>query len=320
MDSKTTLFVNLPENEVQTIPTSKNEKFSFPSKQSTSAFAASLTVTTIAFVAALIVNTLAFLPIADKLGFKNTTSEVSDMFYTQVTPAWWTFAVWSAIYVWQAAWIGYGWTFVLQDSSAVVPFSTKSLILYALVNVCNVIWIYLWGNELPQYSYPVLFILELLLYASIRNEAQHIFQIEQSANYYTVVHKDVTDLLGFNLNFARNLILNGMSMYATWITVANLINLAIVLQYYGPFSAALAGTISLVLLGADVVIYFVLENTLIGNFSRYVFVVYPTFSWALFGVLYAHANEMDCERNELITLLLLVGSAILCIGKLASKY
>lgn len=213
----------------------------------------------------------------------------------------------------QAAWIGYGWTFVLQPSSTVVPpFSIKSLILYTLVNVLNVVWICVWCNDLPQYAFPVIFILELLLYASVRNEAQHIFQIEESSN----CHKDVINArLGFNLNFARYLILNGMSIYAAWITAANLINLAIVLEYYGPFSAALAGALSLVLLGADVVMYFVLENTLIGNFSRYVFVVYPTLSWAFSGVLYAHTNETGSETNELITLILLVGSVVLTLAK-----
>lgn len=287
---------------------------SFSLQRLSVAFKTSLAAATVAFVAALIVNALATLPIAVHVGLKNTTTNVSFLYYTQITPAGWTFAIWSVIYIWQATWIGYGWTFIVQ-SSAVAPFSSQSLLLYTGVNVCNIVWIVLWGLELPQYSFPVIFILELLLYATIRNEAQYLFQLEESMSYFTADHKG-NDGLGFNLNTARYLILNGMSVYATWITLANLINLAIVLEYFGSFSASAAGTLSLVLLGADVVIYFVLENTLIGNFARYVFIVYPTLIWSLSGVLFAHAGS---GINELITLVLLGGTVVLLIFKTISK-
>ena len=125
--------------------------------------------------------------------------------------------------------------------------------------------------------------------------------------------------LNFNPNFARYLVLNGMAIYGTWITVANLINLDIVLEYYGNFTAANAGTLSLVLLGADVVIYFILENTILHEFSRYVFTVYPTFAWALSGVISAHWDEEGCGRNNFISLVLLAGSVSLLLVKLANK-
>lgn len=283
-----------------------------PNSTSSVAYATALSAATICFVAALVVNVIAGLPIGAKIGLKNTTADVSDKFYTQVTPAGWTFAIWSVIYIWQIVLLVYGWTFTsISQSSAEVPFSSQSLVLYACVNVCNIIWILLWGYEFPQYSFPVIFILELLLYAAIRNEAQYLFQLEDSAKHFTT--KECR--LRFDLNFARYLILNGMSIYASWITVANLINLAIVLEYYGPFSASFAGTVSLVLLAADVVMYFILENTVVGNFAQYVFVVYPTLIWATSGVVYAHAKTSGGGLNELIALVLLVGSVFLLIAK-----
>ena len=287
-----------------------------PKKKTTStssvAYTTALSAATICFVAAIIANAIAGLPIGEKIGLKNTTAGVSDKFYTQITPAGWTFAIWSVIYIWQIAFLVYGWTFTsISQSTADFPFSSQSLVLYACVNVCNIIWILLWGYELPQYSFPVIFILELLLYAAIRNEAQYLFQLEDSANHLTTKG----DRLRFDLNFARYLILNGMSIYASWITVANLINLAIVLEYYGPFSASFAGTVSLVLLAADVVMYFILENTVVGNFAQYVFIVYPTLIWATSGVVYAHSRTSGGELNELIALILLIGTVFLLISK-----
>ena len=275
-------------------------------------FVVSLSATTTVFLAAILVNGLAAIPQADRYGFKNSTANVSFEFYTQITPAGWTFAIWGVIYTWQLLWIGYAWTFVPQSSAAAVPFSPLSLGLFTGVNLLNIVWTYLWGNELPQYSFPVIFILELLLYASTQTEAQVVLKLE------AVYEKDFLKL-NFNPNFARYLVLNGMAIYGTWITVANLINLDIVLEYYGNFTAANAGTLSLVLLGADVVIYFILENTILHDFSRYVFTVYPTLVWALSGVISAHWDEEGCGRNNFISLVLLAGSVSLLLVKLANK-
>ena len=76
----------------------------------------SLSLTTIILLAMFVTNGLASYPDPAKVGFKNTTSNVSDLFYTQVTPAGWTFAIWGIIYTFQVIWIIYGWSFDFQPS------------------------------------------------------------------------------------------------------------------------------------------------------------------------------------------------------------
>lgn len=273
-----------------------------PPKFSAISSKSALTTATAVFIAAVVANGLALSPEVVKLGLlKNTTSNVSDLFYTQITPAGWTFAIWSVIYIAQVAWLGYGW---IYSGSVHPPLSPTSLVLYSGVNVCNIVWIILWGLELPQYSFPVIFILELLLYASINTESKYLFSLDESYG------------LRFNLNIARYVILNSLSVYAAWITVANLINLDIVLNYFGPLTASMAGSLSLVLLGADVLIYFILENTWLTNFGRYVYSVYPTFAWALSGVVYAHADHPGL--NELVAFVLLAVSVVLAVAKVAA--
>ncbi|RUS71502.1 hypothetical protein EGW08_020753, partial [Elysia chlorotica] len=39
--------------------------------------------------------------------FKNRTGELSDYYYTAITPAGWTFGIWGVIYAWQALWVTY---------------------------------------------------------------------------------------------------------------------------------------------------------------------------------------------------------------------
>lgn len=279
-------------------------------KFSATSYKSALSAATVLFVAALIANGLALSPEAVKLGlFKNTTSNVSNLFYTQITPAGWTFAIWSVIYVAQVAWLGYGWIYALQASTTDhPPLATNSLVLYSCVNACNIVWIFLWGQDLPQYSFPVIFILELLLYASITSESKYLFSLEQSYG------------LRYNLNVARYLILNCLSVYAAWITVANLINLDIVLSYYGPLTATSGGSLSLILLGADVLMYFILENTWLSNFGQYVYAVYPTFAWALSGVVYAHFDQRGGDLNELVASVLLIVSIVLAVSKVTGAF
>ena len=66
---------------------------------------------------------------------------------------------------------------------------------------------------------------------------------------------------------------NGMFIYATWTTIASLVNLAVVVQYSHDVSATNSGTISLSLLLAALVVYFILENTVFYRFLQYVFTV-----------------------------------------------
>ncbi|OPL20582.1 hypothetical protein AM593_09251, partial [Mytilus galloprovincialis] len=50
----------------------------------------------------IVVNALATVKLGRDIGlFKNTTGDISDKYYTQITPAGWTFSIWGVIYTWQ---------------------------------------------------------------------------------------------------------------------------------------------------------------------------------------------------------------------------
>ena len=62
-----------------------------PSKVKIALEAAALATTTIILLVVFITNGLAAAPNADKYGFRNTTGDISDEFYTQVSKAIYTF-------------------------------------------------------------------------------------------------------------------------------------------------------------------------------------------------------------------------------------
>ena len=129
-----------------------------------------------------------------------------------------------------------------------------------------------------------------------------------------------TSSLSNNLDKTLTWILpvNGLFLYATWTTIASLVNLAVVLQYTNAVSldATTSGTISLSLLLAVLVVYSILENTVLFSVLRYVLSVYPVVIWALTGEVAAHWGAKGEERNSRFALGLLIVTVVIFIFRI----
>ena len=256
---------------------------------------ASLIVTTVIITATFVTNGLSSTSEATSFGFKNRTGAVSDMFYSQITPAGFTFIIWGFIYTWQVMWLVYAWSFVCRPR-AVRTIYVGAYWTYGLANLCNIIWIYLWGNELIKASLGLLFPFDLFLYTTVFLMWIHFYRHAETIRNSSKIDYWLTWFLP----------INGVMFYATWVTIATLANLASVLQYYTDLSPADSGTVCLALLTVIVVTYFVLENTILDRFTRYVFSVYPVVVWALIGIVKEHWGKEGQRRNYIFTLVLLI--------------
>ena len=264
----------------------------------------SLSLTTVILLATFVVNGLAGSNDATKFGFKNGTGNISDEFYTEITPAGWTFAIWGIIYAWQVVWILYGWSFVFRPSfkKTITPIV---YLLYGFTNISNIIWIYLWGNEYPQVAFPFLFLIAVSLWAAVGVEVVYL--------YKQLPLSDHTKWFKLNFYITQIVVVNGLAIYATWVTIATLINFSIVLQYYANLDGTDVGTAALSILTFLLSLYFILENTILDRFLRLVFIVYLVVIWALSGVLSAHYGDDENRRNSIFTLVLLILTIILFI-------
>ena len=265
-----------------------------------------LIVTSLVLVVVFAVNGIANIPgIGKRLGFANSTAQVSDEFYLQITPAGFTFAIWGVIYAWQVLWLLYAWSFVIRPS-APRTVSWIALLLYSLNNVGNVVWLYVWANSLGQISFPVIVLSWLLLVAAIAVQSYHVYRITpalQSGGYK------------IDLWISRLLVTNGLVIYATWVTVATHINLGVVLQYFAGIASGTTSTIVLWVLSLVVLGYFALENTILDRYARFIFMVYPVLIWALSGVLVAHWGRENPNTNPLLTAMLLVLAVVLFLAR-----
>ena len=275
----------------------------FGSKAQYVTYIATIFVATIALLATLVVNGLA--AVGDrKFGFANSTVNVSNHYYTQVTPAGWTFSIWGVIYAWQCLWLLYGWGFVIrQKSSSTIP--SVTYIFYTGSSLSNIIWSYLFSNYYPQVALAFISLLALFLYICIGIEAYNANQCRR---------KQLIGIMDSSATWV--LVVNGLAIYATWLTVATLINFGIVLEYYGGLSSVNTGTLCLIILTIELLVYFILENTVLDRFVRNVFMVYPVIIWALTGILSAHWNQEDDNRNPIFTLILLILAIIVFFARI----
>ena len=257
-----------------------------------------LSLTTIVLIVTFIANIIPSFP--EDAGFANGTGAVSDNFYTQVNPAAWTFAVWGVIYLAQALWILYAWSFVFRPSTP-RSISFVTYIFYMIANLCSMIWIYVFSNGYAQFSFGVIVVLAIALYSTIT--VQCIYLYKQTPALMSEKKFKV------DLYLTRIIVLNSIALYASWVSVATQLNFVTLLQVYTSVDATTAATIGLSILLVEIVVYFILENTILDRFARFVFVVYPLAIWAFTGVLSAHWGVEPDNRNPIFTLVLLV----LCI-------
>ena len=263
-----------------------------------------LLLTTIILVVTLLASSLSNV---EGAGFQNTTGAISDIYYTQITPAGFTFSIWGIIYTCQAIWIIYGWSFVFRPTTP-QAISFVTYIFYGCANLCNLIWVYLWGNLYPQVAFVVIVLCGISLYATVIAQAIHLYRetpVLSSTRKFKI-----------DLYLSRIIVLNSVAIYAAWVTAATQLNFVILLVYYCGVDATTGGTVGLSILLVAILVYFILENTILDRFARFVFIVYPLFIWAFIGAVSAHWGVEEDNRNAIFTLVLLVLCIVLFIARI----
>ena len=113
------------------------------------------------------------------------------------------------------------------------------------------------------------------------------------------------------------LVHNGIAFYTTWISIAWLLNVAIVGHYFGALSLADAGTLLLSLLLVEILVWFFLDIVILDRFTRYIQSVYIVVFVATTAIITEHWNRADEEpRNHQFVLALVLLVVLLQIAKI----
>ncbi|XP_077580311.1 uncharacterized protein LOC144201498 [Stigmatopora nigra] len=253
----------------------------------------------VVYVAVLIVNGLAG---AGRGSFTSSTGNVSARYETNITPPGWTFSIWGVIYIWLTLMVVYITLFVFRGSWAQRLLPYAFYFFWLLNMLLNIAWLLLWDRELMLSGLVVLILIVLSNYAAL--------SIACYASYYyglwlhTYYRKDLIFLTVF--------VQNGLALYTTWTSIATLINFTVVLQLWG-VAKSTAATVSLCLLFAELVAWFILENWLLDRWVRNILTVYPVVLVALLGNVLRHFHRADPSPNAIFMVCLLVVTCILLV-------
>ncbi|XP_067887077.1 uncharacterized protein [Heterodontus francisci] len=242
--------------------------------------------------------------------FLQSTGNVSNKYSTEFTPAGWTFSIWGVIYTWQAVWLVYACSGLCRRNAltwmpSVLP--CAFYIVWIINNLLNIGWVFLWDRE---YIIPALIFLALIAFT---NYVVLFFS-------YHALHTQCPWMQKYrkvDLWLVRILVQNGVAIYATWTTIATLLNFAVVLTYSGNITSLTSGTVSLSILAFEVVLWFYLENVVLDKYVRYTLTVYPVIIVALSGSLDKNYNAMSPTRNNIYTAVLLAAACAAFAARVA---
>jgi len=267
------------------------------------------------FLVACVFNTLSALAESFDSGvFVSTTKNSSDTFLLEITPAGWTFSIWGFIYTFQAIWLLYSLSTLciktqeghLYNEPALLP--PALFIFYSLNLCCNISWLILFDRQYIDASLGVSAGMALTAYICIgvtmHSVSKHAWEL-------------ISQGMGHHLYLTIAFVINGIATYAAWVTIATLLNLAMVLIYTVGLDNQIGSSIALGVLAFVLVFYVWLDMAVFERNFRYLYTPYMVLVFALAGSM--DKNWDTTNPNTIFTVALEVCGGVLLMIKIIAS-
>ncbi|CAL4067741.1 unnamed protein product [Meganyctiphanes norvegica] len=257
-----------------------------------------------------------FVPVSDEhqygLGvppeaiFVSTPGNQTTKYELSITPAGWTFTIWTVIYGWLLLAHLYSLILLCRRNSVGPAYlcppilNIGFLLTYTLNLLFNVVWLFLWDRDLIIYSSG--FLWGVCLTSWIATGIIHGTVGHHGA--WMAAHAKV------DLWFIRIFWHNGLAMYTTWTTITALLNLAMVLKYELNIDEQLIVYIVLGVISGLMLLWFILENTALDRWMRYTVTQYAVIVVAMVGIYYKGYTSANMETGYFMVTLL--GVSVFC--------
>ncbi|XP_078543640.1 uncharacterized protein LOC144828906 [Lissotriton helveticus] len=241
--------------------------------------------------------------------YLSSAANVSSRYYLEITPAGWTFSIWSVIYIWNGLWLVYALTTLCRRNQlGYVYFAPRVLppsffLIWIFNNLCNIGWLFLWDRE---FLIPALVFIALIPITCFAMMAISYINCYKHGAWLSV--NSPVDLW-----CTRIMVHNGLATYATWTFIASLINFGLVLKYEGKVDDFIASIIVLCSVLFGFLTWFILETFIFEKYVRYTFTIYPVGIVALFGVLTSKDISQGLSTTGILTAFLLSLTIVFCL-------
>jgi len=181
-------------------------------------------------------------------------------------------STWGIIYTWQALWLLFNVVIIfVRDNEGDRIYNKPAVLtpifhLFILINfLLNTVWLIIWDRLEFTVAFVVIFLMTAALYVAIVISHRNTYKAELSVQKWV-------------LWCYRILVNNGLAFYATWITVATTVNLAICITYFwvsgsdkgSAYWRSTSGIIGLSIIAAVKLTKFIHFQILFLNFNSFV--------------------------------------------------
>jgi len=213
--------------------------------------------------------------------FHNTIGNISAIYELDITPAGYTFAIWGIIFTWLAlamiALVASLFFYNNQGKLYMHPPIINPLLMgtMAFNFTLNLIWVFTWDRQRVILSFFILFIIAI---------TNIIVTGIMATNIYVYRMQFVSGRPMFYWGLIYRLTMNGFGVYTTWTVIATLINLSVALVYEFEVDMTKTCLTALCLLVIVHVTWFMVENTVLDRYVRYLLTPYMVIIWAVNGI------------------------------------
>ena len=226
---------------------------------------------------------------------------------TEITPSASTFTLWAFIYLYQAVWIIYTLSLLWRGVGSILP--VWFYWSYSLANVSNICWMVVWARSHFSLAFAILALITISLGISL------FFAFTGLRRYLDTFPNTESLPNRIDVWCVRLLVQNGVVFYTAWVSIATCLNLCIVLQYELHMGASTAAISVLAVLFIITILWFIVENFVLEEYTRYVVVEYVILLIGLGGILGRHWK--DGNGSVIFVLALLILSAVLLLARSA---
>jgi len=232
--------------------------------------------------------------------FNQSVGAVSDKYQVYITPAGWTFTIWSFIYIFLGAGAVYCITTIFRKSG--IPYNSPVFLTPTILNwgfysvllfnyALNTAWIFIWNFE---YIVAATIFLLFIAYTGWIAFAIACYRAKKAlAN--ELEERNTKQGAFKEVKIQRIIIHNGIAFYTTWTTIASLLNINISFQYFGHFDPEITSVVCLSSLLVILLGWFILENFFLDKYVRYTVSQYPVVIIATCGIL---TKQLSANRTD----------------------
>ncbi|CAF0775732.1 unnamed protein product [Brachionus calyciflorus] len=243
--------------------------------------------------------------------FKNVTGDISNEHQVDITPAGWTFSTWGIIYTWQGLWIVYSIASIFIRNNGnrlylVPPVFTRLFFVFIYLHYAfNISWLFIWDNQIFSLAFAFLALLTISLYIATAISHKNIYDSETH-----LTKNRQTKFLWLYRIFLNN----GLAFYATWVTLATFLNMAIAWTYEWHGERKIASVICLSFAALIIFTYFILDVVVLEKFLRYTYSPYLQLFIAFSGIL--AKNFSGKSPSAIFSLVLIIVIFLLFVAKI----